>query len=58
MDKKNKKQLYFLKNTLKNPLTISYKGQGLVISPRQRLRRIDKAQLGALPKGLVLIPQN
>lgn len=50
------KQLYFIKNTLKNPITISYKGEGMRLSPRQKVKRIDKTQLGALPKGVILIP--
>lgn len=50
------KQLYFIKNTLKSPVTISYKGEGMRLSPRQKEKRIDKVQLGALPKGVLLIP--
>jgi hypothetical protein len=50
------KQLYFIKNTLNNPIIISYKGEGMRLSPRQKVKRIDKAQLGTLPKGVLLIP--
>lgn len=50
------KQLYIIKNTLNNPVVISYKGEGMRLSPRQKQDRIDKAQLGALPRGVILIP--
>jgi hypothetical protein len=51
------KQLYIIKNTLHNPVVISYKGEGMRLSPRQRQGGIDKAQLGALPRGVILIPE-
>ena len=51
------KQLYIIKNTLSNPLTISYLGEGMRLSPRQKQYDIDKDKLGAIPKGVVLIPQ-
>ncbi len=52
------KQLYIIKNTLKNPIVLSYKGEGMRLSPRQKQPGIDKAQLGALPRGVVLIPMS
>ena len=51
------KQLYIIKNTLPSPVIISYKGEGMRLSPRQKQPDIDKRQLGALPRGVVLIPQ-
>jgi hypothetical protein len=52
------KQLYMIKNTLKNPIVISYKGEGMRLSPRQKQKRIDRDQLGAIPRGVILIPMN
>jgi len=52
------KQLYSIKNTLGNPVIISYNGEGMRLSPRQKQNGIDKNKVGALPKGVVLIPQN
>lgn len=50
------KQLYCIKNTLKVPMTISYKGRGVRLSPKQKMKKVDKNQVGALPRGVILIP--
>ena len=44
-----------LENTLNQPMTISYDGLSIRLSPRQHDARIaDMERLGALPRGVVV----
>lgn len=38
---------------LDNPVCISYMGESITLSPRAVVKNVDKAKLGALPKGIV-----
>lgn len=45
-----------LKNTLSHPVNLSYQGEGLVVPPRGQVKNVRKVLLGALPKGVLFIP--
>jgi hypothetical protein len=48
----------FLRSSLRNPVSISYKGEGLILAPQGRVDQIDKEQLGALCTGVKFVPYN
>lgn len=45
-----------LVSRLDHPVYLSYFGEGLVIPPRGRQPKIRKVGLGALPRGIVFVP--
>lgn len=45
-----------LRSTLSYPVVISYKGEGMRVSPKAVISNVDKNKLGALVGGLVFIP--
>lgn len=49
------KKLGKLVSRLNHPVNISYNGQGLVIPPRGKVRKVNKQLLGAIPKGVKYI---
>jgi hypothetical protein len=46
----------FLRSSLRNPVSISYKGEGLILAPQGRVDQIDKEHLGALCTGVKFVP--
>ncbi|MFA5071215.1 MAG: hypothetical protein WC511_02480 [Candidatus Pacearchaeota archaeon] len=42
-------------NVLNHPVTISYLGEALVLSPRQVVKNVEKEKIGALPKGVSFV---
>lgn len=42
-------------NNLDHPVYLSYLGEGMMLSPRQVLKNVESAKLGALPKGVVFV---
>lgn len=55
-----KEVLGFLVSRLPNPVTLGYKGEGMVLPPRfngKKYNLIDKNRLGALPKGVIFVEQ-
>lgn len=56
--KSNKQRARYgtLVNRLKVPITISYKGEGMVLSPCSKKQNIDLEQVGAIPNGVLIIP--
>lgn len=42
-------------NVLDHPVYISYLGETLVLSPRQKIENVEKEKIGALPKGVSFI---
>ena len=47
-----------LLNTMDHPMYVSYMGETLVLSPRQKVDNVEKEKIGALPKGVKFLPQN
>lgn len=45
-----------LVNTLDHPVYLSYMGESLVLSPKQKVNNVNKEKVGALPKGVLFIP--
>lgn len=43
-------------SNLDHPVTLSYNGEGRLLSPRGKLRRLDRRLIGALPRGVSLTP--
>lgn len=48
-------KLCTVKNTLRNPLTISYGGEAIRLSPGQSAKKLNRDKLGSLPKGAIII---
>jgi hypothetical protein len=46
-----------LVNNLDHPVYLSYMGEGLMLSPRQVVKNVDKAKLGALPKNVIFVAE-
>lgn len=44
-----------LVNTLDHPVYVSYMGESLVLSPKQKVTKVNKEKIGALPKGVLFI---
>lgn len=42
-------------NVLDHPVYLSYMGETLVMSPRQKVENVNKEKLGALPKGVSFV---
>lgn len=45
-----------LVNTLDHPVYLSYMGDTLVLSPKQKVNNVNKEKVGALPKGVLFVP--
>ena len=45
----------FLINSLDHPVYLSYMGETLVLSPRQKVENVQKERLGAIPKGVTFV---
>lgn len=44
-------------NRLPHNVTISYEGKAMIVAPRERARIANLNKLGALPKGVTVVPQ-
>jgi len=42
---------------LDHPVVISYNGEATRLSPRASSSTVEKAKIGALPKGVVFVPK-
>lgn len=51
----NKPKVGALVNTLDHPVYLSYMGESLVLSPKQKINNVNKEKVGALPKGVMFI---
>ena len=49
-------QRYIIKNTLNHPVYISYGGENATIAPKGQFRITNKNLVGALPKGVFVVP--
>lgn len=47
----------FIVSRLDHPVIISYNGEGLLVSPREKVKVKDTSLLGALPKGISIIKE-
>lgn len=45
----------YLKNTLNNPLTVTYDGECIRLSPKAKVKIDNPNKLGSLPKGIALL---
>lgn len=44
-----------LVSQLDHPVTISYKGEAMVLAPKAKITNVVKSALGAIPKGVTFI---
>jgi len=44
-------------NSMNHPIELSYNGEGMMLSPHARKIVADWQKLGAIPKGVVVIPK-
>ena len=51
-ERKNPAKLISLMN---HPIRLAYNGQGMMLSPRQKMVVADHEKLGALPKGVMMV---
>lgn len=51
----NKPKVGALVNTLDHPVYLSYMGESLVLSPKQKINNVNKEKVGALPKGVMFL---
>lgn len=47
----------FLVSNLDHPVYLSYNGEALTLSPRARIKNVNKKLLGALPKGVFFVEE-
>jgi len=53
---KDKKMIGSLVSRLDHPVYLSYFGEGLVVPPRGVMKKIKKVGLGAIPRGVIFVP--
>jgi hypothetical protein len=46
----------FIRSSLRNPVSVSYNGEGMIIAPQGRVDNVDKERLGALCTGVKFVP--
>jgi hypothetical protein len=46
----------FVRSSLRNPVSVSYNGEGMIIAPQGRVDNVDKERLGALCTGVKFVP--